>query len=407
MDKADGPWTLPEDLATLHNVVIHYGVHVQKASAAQHEKTGNGPLSHMALSHLHRIAIVNHRATRALCEAGWTPTTPTMIRTLLDILVSAYAVASKPENSEYMGFKYLAHSFIEAIFNPDSAPELVNSDTGEVDKVRNQLQPSDLKRADDLIATYKVKTPPYWYWPEFPNPGSVIKQKMARNSDLWHFFCGSTHGALIGSLMFSDFPDDAGIDPEENPRKTRSAIVSSSRLLLDISFARGQFEGVADLREYTEIVRKYILPQQGIIENRVTEAPMEPNPKGTVFVELIAELMDLLKNPNVSRIEVVMANYELDGNGQRKVDGGKEAIAIRPFIVRGMDKEVEDELRKELDSGPITLLMILWIDRTKAGVPLGMFFFDPAGKKRTAGIDGMDHLEKSVMADYLNRQVKN
>ena len=33
--------------------------------------------------------------------------------------------------------------------------------------------------------------------------------------------------------MFSDFPDDAGIDPEENPRKTRSAIVSSSRLLLD------------------------------------------------------------------------------------------------------------------------------------------------------------------------------
>jgi hypothetical protein len=72
-----------------------------------------------------------------------------------------------------------------------------------------------------------------------------------------------------------------------------------------------------------------------------------------------------------------------------------------------MDKEVQDELRKELDSGPTTLLMILWIDRTKAGAPLGMFFFDPAGKKRTPGIDGMDHLEKSVMADYLNRQVRN
>ena len=135
---------------------------------------------------------------------------------------------------------------------------------------------------------------------------------------------------------------------------------------------------------------------------------METNPKGTIFVELIAELMDLLKNPNVSRIEVVMANYELDDNGQRKVDGGKEVVAIRPFIVRAMDKDVQDELRKELDSGPITLLMILWIDRTKAGVPLGMFFFDAAaGKKRTPGIDGMDHLEKSVMADYLNRQIKN
>lgn len=267
MEKADGPWTLPEDLAKLHNVIIHYGVQIQKASLAQYEKTGNGPLSHMALSHLHRTAIVNHRATRSLCEAGWTPTTPTMIRTLLDILVSTYAVGSKPENSEYMGFKYLAHSFIEAIVDPDSAPELVAADTSQVDKIKNQLQSADVKRANDLITEYKVKTPPYWYWPEFPSPGAVVKQSMPRNWDLWHFFCGSVHGAFIGSLLFSDFPDDAGIDPGENPRKTRSAIVSSSRLLMDISFARGQFEGVTDLSEYTNIVRKYILPQRTIIQS--------------------------------------------------------------------------------------------------------------------------------------------
>ena len=132
-----------------------------------------------------------------------------------------------------------------------------------------------------------------------------------------------------------------------------------------------------------------------------------PNPKGTMFVELIAKLMDLLKDRNVSRIEVVMASYELDDNGQRKVEGGEELIAIRPFVVRVMDKAVQEELQKEFDSGPITLLMILWIDRTiPTGVPVGMFFFDPADRKRTPGIDGMNHLEKTVMADYLNRQVK-
>ena len=190
-----------------------------------------------------------------------------MIRTLLDILVSNYAVASKSENSEYMGFKYLAHSFIEAIFSPDSKADLVKANAMELDKVKSQLQPADVKRADELIETYRAKTPPYWYWPEFPNPGTVIKQQMPRNWDLWHSFCGSTHGAFIESLMFSDSPDDAGIDPEQNPRKTRNAIVSSSRLLLDISFARGQFEGVADLSEYTNIFKTYILPQQAIIEN--------------------------------------------------------------------------------------------------------------------------------------------
>jgi len=134
---------------------------------------------------------------------------------------------------------------------------------------------------------------------------------------------------------------------------------------------------------------------------------MEVNPKGTVFVELIAKLMDLLTDPNFSRIEVVMANYELDDNGQRKVKSGKEVVAMRPFVVEGMDETVQDGLRKELDRGPITLLMVLWIDRTQKGVPLRMLFFDEAGKRRTPRIDGMDHLEKSVMADYLNRQVKS
>jgi hypothetical protein len=132
----------------------------------------------------------------------------------------------------------------------------------------------------------------------------------------------------------------------------------------------------------------------------------ELNPAGTLFVGLVGELMDLLANPNVSRIEVVMASYELDGHGQRKIEDGKEVVAIRPFIVRGMDKEVQTELRKEFDSGPINLLMVLWIDRTQASVPVGMLFFDAAGKKRTPGIGGMDHLEKTVMADYLSRQVK-
>jgi hypothetical protein len=263
VERAEGPWTLPNDLAILHNVIIHYGVCVHAAATAKFEKIANGPLSHLALASLHRAAIVNHRAVRALCETGWTPTTPTMIRPLLDILVSTYVVASQPENSEYMGFKYLGHSFIEVIVDPDSNVEQVKNDTGELDKLIHQLPAADVKRAEDLITAYKKKVPPYWYWPEIHNPSTAIKQKMPRVWDLWHAFCGSTHGSHIGSLLFSDVPDDPGIDPQEHPRRTRSAIVASSRLLLDISFARGQFEGVVDETEYKHIARSYILPQQG------------------------------------------------------------------------------------------------------------------------------------------------
>ena len=263
--KADGPWTLPVDLATLHNAVIAYGRHIQKEAEAKQVKMGNPSLSYEAISNLHRTAIVNHRAVRALCEAGWTPTTPTMIRTLLDILVSVFAVAHEAKDSDYMGFKYLAHSYIEGMFDPDLTADRVKENTAEVEKGKRRLKPVDIKRAEALVASYKEKTPPYWYSPEFPSPGATIKQRMPRNWDVWHYFSGSTHGAFAGSLMFSDFPDDAGIDPEENPRRTRSAIVGSSRLLLDVSFARGQFEGVAGLPEYQKIVKTYILPQKALL----------------------------------------------------------------------------------------------------------------------------------------------
>jgi hypothetical protein len=80
---------------------------------------------------------------------------------------------------------------------------------------------------------------------------------------LWHNFCGTSHGADIGSVLFSDNPDSTGINPEENPRRTRSAIVISSRFLLDISYARAQCENVADEDEYKRFVRDYIKPQEG------------------------------------------------------------------------------------------------------------------------------------------------
>src|ERR1700722_18148628 len=133
---------------------------------------------------------------------------------------------------------------------------------------------------------------------------------------------------------------------------------------------------------------------------------MTTNPKGTIFVELVASLMDLLANPKVSRIEIVIGEYQLDENGKPKLENGKEAVTTRAIAISGMDAEVQEKLRAEIDQGPITLLMVLWMDPTREGAPFGMQFFNDVGKRRSPGIDGMDHLEKTVMADYLNRQVR-
>jgi hypothetical protein len=114
--------------------------------------------------------------------------------------------------------------------------------------------------ADDFIAT--IKWPPYWFCPEFTSPGRIIKDHIPRMFDMYRQFSGTTHGSFIGSVLFSDSPDAPSINPEENPKKTRFAIVSSSRILLDVSFCRPQFDGIADSEEYKRIVKTFVIPQK-------------------------------------------------------------------------------------------------------------------------------------------------
>jgi hypothetical protein len=261
MADEKGYWPIPKDLGTLHDVIIGYAVRTQAVAAAKQEKTADGPISHSALFALHRIGIVTHRSIRSLCETGWTQVSPILIRTLLDVLASCYAIVSKYEDAEFMAFKFMCSYLIQAIRDPDTSDELRKHDQEQLEKMRQQLKGEDIKRVDDFIANFKPL--PYWFCPQFLSPGRIFKDLIPRLFDMYRQFSGSTHGSFIGSVLFSDSPDAPSIDPQENPARTRNAIVASSRLLLDISFARGQFDGIADPAEYREIVKTYILPQKG------------------------------------------------------------------------------------------------------------------------------------------------
>jgi len=261
MADEKGYWPIPEDLGTLHDVIIGYAVRIQAEAAANQEKTAEGPISHSALFTLHRIGIVTHRSIRSLCETGWTQVSPILIRTLLDVLASCYAIVSKHEDAEFMAFKFMCSYLIQAIRDPDVPDELRKHNQEQLDKMRQQLKGKDIKRVDDLIANFKPLA--YWFCPQFLSPGRIFKDRIPSLFDMYRQFSGSTHGSFIGSVLFSDSPDSPSINPQENPARTRNAIVASSRLLLDISFARGQFDGIAGLAEYRGIIRTYILPQKG------------------------------------------------------------------------------------------------------------------------------------------------
>ena len=211
MADQQGFWPIADDLAKLHNVIIGYGVHIRAAAAAKQERTAEGPISHAALFTLHRIAIVTHRSIRSLCETGWTQVTPTLIRTLLDVLASCYAIVSKHEDSEYMAFKFMCSYLIQAIGDPDTSDELRKHDQEQLDKMREQLKGPDIKRVDDFIAKFKPQ--PYWFCPEFSSPGRIFKDAIPRHFEMYRQFSGAVHGSLIGSVLFSDSPDAPSINP--------------------------------------------------------------------------------------------------------------------------------------------------------------------------------------------------
>lgn len=130
----------------------------------------------------------------------------------------------------------------------------------------------------------------------------------------------------------------------------------------------------------------------------------EVHPAGTEFLGLIDALIDLTKDPNVSNIEVVMGSYEGDEQGKDKLIDGQLSVALRSFIVRGMNKDVQEQLRKQIEAGPLSYLMILWTDRSAKG--LGILTFDPETKQRKPGVAGLDKVQKSAVSDYLQRQTK-
>jgi hypothetical protein len=260
MEDGKGYWPLPKDLDTLHDVMIEYAVRIQAQAAKKQEKTAEDPISHSALFALHRIGIVTHRSIRSLCETGWTQVSPILIRTLLDVLASTYAIVSKYEDAEYMAFKYMCSYLIQAIKDPDTSDDLRKHDQEQLDKMRQPLKGANIQRVEDFIANFKRL--PYWFCPEYASPGRIYKDVIPHLFDMYRESSGTTHGSFIGSVLFSDSPDAPSIDPQENPKRTRYAILSSSRLLLDISFSRAQFDGIADLEEYRHIVRTYVLPQK-------------------------------------------------------------------------------------------------------------------------------------------------
>jgi hypothetical protein len=260
-------WPLPSDLENLHDAAIDYAVEINKYAATNHENSPDHPLSYGALFTLHWRAIIIHRAIRMLCMTGWTPVVPILIRTLLDIAASCYAIVATPEDSEYMGFKYTATFLIQALREGDLPAEVLKNDQEHLDKVKAQAKGRDAARVEQFIKEYKPQ--PFWYRPEYDGPSAILKTASTDLLYVYKIFSGAVHGGFLGSALFDDTPDMADINPHDHPRRSRNAIIISSRMLLEISYLRDKFEGTNLEDTYKLIMKDLFMPQK----DKVSPAP--------------------------------------------------------------------------------------------------------------------------------------
>ena len=139
----------------------------------------------------------------------------------------------------------------------------------------------------------------------------------------------------------------------------------------------------------------------------MAEAMADRNTAGTLFLDLIDQLIDVAKNPVASRIEVVMGRYELDSQGKELLVDGQHSVAPRSVIVTVLDKDVLEQLRQQVDAGPLACLMILWIEQSANEKRLGVLAFDPVTSQTRVGMAGLDKVQQSAVSDYLQRQAQH
>lgn len=242
---------LQRDLSSIHNDVIEYSSNLQAALGAKNEPHS---LSTDALANFHYMAVLCHRGVRTLCEEGWTPLCPILIRTMLDLCANCIAVVTVPTNADYMGFKYFAPLYMRLSTDPVMTAAERKQMREELDKILTRLPAKDQTNAKSFVK--ENRTQAYWYMPEYARPNDLLELSAGRIKELYRLFSGPAHGSFSGQVFFNDDPTVHDINPREHQNWNKRAVEASSRLLLEIARTQDVWDSLGHLADYDNLLKR-------------------------------------------------------------------------------------------------------------------------------------------------------
>ena len=223
-----------------HNRVIEAAVELQRQSKA---KFDNAPddLVRGSLFVLTHDAVTVHRSIGTLAEAGWPAPAAILLRTAMDLGISAMAIVHST-SPPMAAFRYFYAGFRRHSRDQGLSPATRKHMFDQIRK-RIALLPTELRPA--AIAVVKEKDRPYWYGQEFETPSTVL-ERFAPPGAAWVYsqLSGAAHGSFMGMRLYREEPDKISINPEPLGRRAFFADLSSSRLLVDLCDLRNTIEGL-------------------------------------------------------------------------------------------------------------------------------------------------------------------
>lgn len=233
--RADGA------IIRLHADAQGYASAVNASIAAAHGGVSPHPLSGGALYALTADLFGMHRAVFSLCEDGWAFAAVAVLRSMMDLLLSAAVITEQEPDAEYRGFKY-TYFFLKAELNEAALSAADRTAVrARIEEGINLLPPEHQQRARDFM--FRERLWGYWYCPEFRRPTEVLDRlSSAEVRALYDAYSGGSHGGYLGLRILKDEPNQVHPNQRPDPRSQNLALVVSTRLLLDTMSIRDRFE---------------------------------------------------------------------------------------------------------------------------------------------------------------------
>lgn len=242
----------------LHADAQEYASAVNAAIAVAHGGASSHPLSAGALYALSADAFGMHRATLSLCEDGWAYAAVVVLRSMMDLQMSAAVITETEPEAEFRGFKYTHFCFKAMLAEHGLSNEARATARTQIDEGIGRLPPAYQQRARDFI--FRERLYGYWFCPEFRRPKDVLDRLSPPEIRfLYDAFSGGSHGGYLGLRVLKDEPDRNHPNPRADPRSQNLALATSTSFLIQTMNLRDSFENDGARRQtYDDLMNRLV-----------------------------------------------------------------------------------------------------------------------------------------------------